>query len=70
MGLSTEKNSENDRNWKTVQKGRRCRFLVDTVPSHAMKEDFFQRADPTLLYEAAELGDRYPLVLAVWKATS
>jgi hypothetical protein len=29
-----------------------------------MKEDFFQRADPTLLYEAAELGDR-----AVWKST-
>ena len=48
---------------KQCKKGRYCLFLVDAVPSHAVKEDLLERADSALLYEAAELGDRYPLVL-------
>ena len=31
---------------------------------HRVKEDLLERADATLLYEAAELGDR-----TVWKTT-
>ena len=55
---------------KQCKKGRYCLFSSGRRPSHAVKEDLLERADPTLLDEAAELGDRYPFVFTVWKSTS
>ena len=59
-------------NSKTLATNRGEEVVDDLVllDRHRVKEDLLERADAALLHEAAELGDRYPLVLAVWKATS
>merc|ERR1719327_976116 len=55
-----------------LARGRREEVVDDLVllDRHAVKEDLLERADAALLYEAAELGDRDPLVLVVAAASA
>ena len=60
---SPEKRSEHTEGAVEVERSK-LKISSGLWPKHAVKEDLLERADPTLLYEAAELGDR-----TVWKTT-
>ena len=52
---------------RTLITRRREEVVDDLVllDRHRVKEDLLERADAALLYEAAELGHRNPLILVV-----
>ena len=60
---SKEKGSEHTQGVVEVERSK-LKISSGLWPKHAVKEDLLERADATLLYEAAELCDR-----AVWKST-
>ena len=61
---SKEKGSEHTEGVVEVERSK-LKISSGLWPKHAVKEDLLERADAALLYEAAELGHRNPLILVV-----
>ena len=61
---SPDKRSEHTEGAVEVERSK-LKISSGLWPKHAVKEDLLERADAALLYEAAELGHRNPLILVV-----